>query len=61
MRSGARADQVPSWAYSDRSDCAADLTVMHQEEILADKLKCLLQRQSIHDLFDLTHSTRVQR
>ncbi|MFF3336403.1 nucleotidyl transferase AbiEii/AbiGii toxin family protein [Streptomyces sp. NPDC002888] len=53
---------MPSWAYSDRSDdCAADLTVMHQEEILADKLKCLLQRQSIRDLFDLTHSTRVQR
>ncbi|MCA1271752.1 nucleotidyl transferase AbiEii/AbiGii toxin family protein [Streptomyces rubiginosohelvolus] len=46
---------------SDRSDCAADLTVMHLEEILADKLTCLLQRQSIRDLFDLTHSTRVQR
>ena len=43
--------------YSDRSECTADLTVMHLDEVLADKLKCLLQRQSIRDLFDLTHST----
>ncbi|MFJ5157504.1 hypothetical protein ACIQCF_39630 [Streptomyces sp. NPDC088353] len=44
---------------SDRSDCAADLTVMHQEEVLADKLKCLLQRQSIRDLFDLIPTPSV--
>jgi predicted nucleotidyltransferase component of viral defense system len=41
--------------YSDHADCTADLTVMHLDEVLADKLKCLLQRQSIRDLFDLTH------
>jgi predicted nucleotidyltransferase component of viral defense system len=42
--------------YSDHADCTADLTVMHLDEVLADKLKCLLQRQSIRDLFDLSHS-----
>ena len=42
--------------YSDHADCNADLTVMHLDEVLADKLKCLLQRQSIRDVFDLAHS-----
>ncbi|MGW7759051.1 nucleotidyl transferase AbiEii/AbiGii toxin family protein [Streptomyces violaceusniger] len=45
--------------YSDQAACTADLTVISLEEALADKLKCLLQRRSIRDLFDLTYSTFV--
>jgi predicted nucleotidyltransferase component of viral defense system len=45
--------------YSDRHDCAADLSVISLEEALADKLKCLLQRRSSYDLFDLAYSVFI--
>lgn len=45
--------------YSDRDDCAVDLRVVSLEEGLADKLKCLLQRRSSFDLFDLVYSIFV--
>lgn len=45
--------------YSDRADCAATLAVVSLEEALADKLKCLLQRQMSNDLFDLVYSIFV--
>ena len=41
--------------YSDQADCHATLEVVSLEEALADKLKCLLQRQISNDLFDLVH------
>jgi hypothetical protein len=45
--------------YSDLPDCAADIRVVALEEALADKLKCLLQRRSSFDLFDLVYSIFV--
>ncbi|MFI8229134.1 nucleotidyl transferase AbiEii/AbiGii toxin family protein [Streptomyces sp. NPDC085900] len=45
--------------YSDRDECAVDLRVVSLEEGLADKLKCLLQRRSSFDLFDLVYSIFV--
>ncbi|MGW3755140.1 nucleotidyl transferase AbiEii/AbiGii toxin family protein [Streptomyces sp. NPDC005134] len=45
--------------YSDRHDCAVDIRVVSLEEGLADKLKCLLQRRSSFDLFDLVYSIFV--
>ncbi len=41
--------------YSDAADCATTLRVVALEEVLADKLKCMLQRRHAHDLFDLVH------
>lgn len=45
--------------YSDQADCATTLEVVSLEEALADKLKCLLQRQMSNDLFDLVYSIFV--
>ncbi|MBU8551934.1 nucleotidyl transferase AbiEii/AbiGii toxin family protein [Streptomyces rochei] len=45
--------------YSDRHDCAVPIQVVSLEEGLADKLKCLLQRRSSFDLFDLVYSIFV--
>lgn len=45
--------------YSDRDACTVDLQVVSLEEALADKLKCLLQRRSSFDLFDLVYSIFV--
>ncbi|WP_445516437.1 nucleotidyl transferase AbiEii/AbiGii toxin family protein [Streptomyces sp. NEAU-174] len=45
--------------YSDRQDCDVDIRVVSLEEGLADKLKCLLQRESSFDLFDLVYSIFV--
>ncbi|WP_328648064.1 nucleotidyl transferase AbiEii/AbiGii toxin family protein [Amycolatopsis sp. NBC_00348] len=42
--------------YSDQADCATTLAVVSIEEALADKLKCLLQRHSSNDLFDLVYA-----
>lgn len=47
--------------YSDQADCAVSIRVVSLEEALADKLKCLLQRTSSHDLFDLTYALFVNR
>lgn len=46
-------------SYSDASLCEATLTCMALEEVVASKLKCLIQRRHSHDLFDLVYSTFV--
>jgi predicted nucleotidyltransferase component of viral defense system len=42
--------------YSDAAAIACDIRVMQLEEIIATKLKCLMQRQHAPDLFDYAHS-----
>lgn len=41
--------------YSDAGICTATLRCVRLEELLATKLRCLLQRRHIADLFDLVH------
>lgn len=48
-------------AYSDAGQCTAELTCMALEEIVALKLKCLIQRRHAADLFDLVHTTFMDR
>jgi predicted nucleotidyltransferase component of viral defense system len=45
--------------YSDASAVSCDLECMKLEEIIATKLKCLLQRQHAPDLFDYVYSIRL--
>ncbi|WP_196237521.1 nucleotidyl transferase AbiEii/AbiGii toxin family protein [Rhizobium leguminosarum] len=47
--------------YSDAAVCRAELNCMALEEIVANKLKCLIQRRHSHDLFDLVYSTFIDR
>lgn len=47
--------------YSDDAACTADLVCMSLEEIVANKLKCLIQRRHSHDLFDLVYATFIDR
>lgn len=47
--------------YSDAVACTADLNCMALEEVVANKLKCLIQRRHSHDLFDLVYSTFIDR
>lgn len=47
--------------YSDAEACSAEITCMALEEVIASKLKCLIQRRHSHDLFDLVYSTFVDR
>lgn len=47
--------------YSDATVCTADLTCMALEEVVANKLKCLIQRRHSHDLFDLVYTTFIDR
>lgn len=47
--------------YSDSAMCEVDLNCMALEEIVANKLKCLIQRRHSHDLFDLVYSTFIDR
>lgn len=42
--------------YSDHNLCQAEMICVKLEEILASKLKCLLQRQQSGDLYDFVHS-----
>jgi predicted nucleotidyltransferase component of viral defense system len=41
--------------YSDAEQCKATIRAVALEEILASKLKCLLQRRHVADLFDYVH------
>jgi predicted nucleotidyltransferase component of viral defense system len=41
--------------YSDVARCAASIRCVRLEEILASKLKCLLQRRHVADLYDYVH------
>lgn len=45
--------------YSDQSDVACEISCMKLEEIIATKLKCVLQRQHAPDLFDYAYSIKV--
>lgn len=45
--------------YSDQQDCQADIRCVKLEEQLAGKLKCLLQRRHVADLFDFVFCTLV--
>ncbi|WEX89955.1 nucleotidyl transferase AbiEii/AbiGii toxin family protein [Sinorhizobium garamanticum] len=47
--------------YSDAGACTADITCMALEEVVASKLKCLIQRRHSHDLFDLVYATFIDR
>lgn len=42
--------------YSDADDCSVNLQCIALEEAIASKLKCLLQRRYVHDLYDLGHA-----
>lgn len=42
--------------YSDAKGCQADIRCMALEELLANKLKCLIQRRHSNDLYDLVYS-----
>jgi predicted nucleotidyltransferase component of viral defense system len=43
--------------YSDRDACRASIQCMAIEELLANKLKCLLQRRHSFDLYDFVYAT----
>jgi hypothetical protein len=45
--------------YSDASALSCEICCMKLEEIIATKLKCLIQRQYASDLFDYTYSIRL--
>lgn len=47
--------------YSDASECRVDLRCMALEELLANKLKCLIQRRHSFDLYDLVYATFFER
>jgi len=46
-------------SYSDSAACVAQLRCLKLEETLASKLKCLLQRRHVADLFDFVNATFV--
>ena len=48
-------------SYSDAAECHADLRCMALEELLANKLKCLIQRRHSFDLYDLVYATFFER
>jgi predicted nucleotidyltransferase component of viral defense system len=43
--------------YSDHAECSAIVHCLKLEEMLASKLKCLLQRKHSADLYDFVHAT----
>lgn len=45
--------------YSDLEACATPIKCVQLEEILATKMRCLLQRKHIADLFDLAYATII--
>jgi predicted nucleotidyltransferase component of viral defense system len=45
--------------YSDANEIACDIRCMKLEEIIATKLKCLIQRQHAPDLFDYAYSIKL--
>lgn len=45
--------------YSDSSEVDCEIRCMKMEEIIATKLKCLLQRQHAPDLFDYVYSVKL--
>ncbi len=53
-------DQDLIHPYSDADKCEAKIRCVKLEELLASKLKCLLQRIHIVDLFDYVYSTFIK-
>jgi predicted nucleotidyltransferase component of viral defense system len=47
--------------YSDRAGCAGEIRCLKLEEMIANKLKCLLQRRHVPDVYDLVYSTFINR
>ena len=47
--------------YSDAESCRVELRCLKLEEMLAAKLKCLLQRREVSDLYDLAYSIFLNR
>ena len=47
--------------YSDWQECSVPIRCVKLEELLASKMRCLLQRRHIPDLFDLVYSTLIAR
>ena len=47
--------------YSDAEECLATVRCLALEELLANKLKCLLQRRYSFDLYDLVYATFFDR
>jgi predicted nucleotidyltransferase component of viral defense system len=47
--------------YSDGESCRVELHCLKLEEMLAAKLKCLLQRREVSDLYDLVYSIFLNR
>lgn len=45
--------------YSDLEECKQEINCIKLEEAMADKLKCLLQRRSSFDLFDLVYAVFI--
>src|SRR5262249_49195099 len=47
--------------YSDSKDCRIEIRCLKLEELLASKLKCLLQRRKSYDLYDFIYSIFINR
>jgi len=47
--------------YSDATDCRAEIRCVKLEELLAIKLKCLLQRRHSNDLYDYIYSIFINK
>lgn len=47
--------------YSDASECRGEIRCLKLEEMVASKLKCLLQRRHVPDVYDLVYSVFVNR
>jgi len=47
--------------YSDQQICAGGIRCLKLEEMIANKLKCLLQRRHVPDVYDLVYSTFINR
>lgn len=48
-------------SYSDESECKAEIRCVQLEELLAAKLKCLLQRRRSYDLYDYIYSVFINK
>jgi predicted nucleotidyltransferase component of viral defense system len=47
--------------YSDTDRCSGELRCLKLEEMVANKLKCLLQRRHVPDVYDLVYSVFINR
>lgn len=47
--------------YSDAATCSGQIRCLKLEEMIANKLKCLLQRRHVPDVYDLVYSVFVNR